>query len=59
MPMKNLAKHLSTKVTLQTAPIPGRESEMVRNEAGGYTFPVDDWVRLDRFLILGSEGVRD
>lgn len=56
MPMKSLAKHLSTKVTPQRAPIPGREPEMVRNEAGGYTFAVDDWVRLDRFLILGSEG---
>lgn len=56
MPMKSLAKHLSTKVTPQRAPIPGRESEMVRNEAGGYTFAVDDWVRLDRLLILGSEG---
>jgi 60 kDa SS-A/Ro ribonucleoprotein len=56
MPMKNLAAHLSTKVTPQTAPIPGRETEMVRNEAGGFAFPVDDWVRLDRFLILGSEG---
>lgn len=56
MPMKSLVKHLSSKVTPQTSPIPGRESEMVRNEAGGYTFAVDDWVRLDRFLILGSEG---
>lgn len=56
MPMKSLAKHLSAKVTPQRAPIPGREAEMVRNEAGGYTFAVDDWVRLDRFLILGSEG---
>ncbi len=24
--------------------------------ARGYAFPVDDWMRLDRFLILGSEG---
>jgi 60 kDa SS-A/Ro ribonucleoprotein len=56
MPMKNVAAHLSVKVTPQTAPIPGREAEMVRNEAGGFAFPVDDWVRLDRFLILGSEG---
>ncbi len=28
----------------------------VRNSAGGYVFPVDDWTRLDRFLVLGSEG---
>jgi len=29
---------------------------MGRNEAGGYTFLVDDWTRLDRFLILGTAG---
>lgn len=29
---------------------------MVRNSAGGASFAVDDWTRLDRFLILGSEG---
>src|ERR1700678_654947 len=28
----------------------------VPNSAGGYAFAIDDWVRLDRFLILGSEG---
>jgi 60 kDa SS-A/Ro ribonucleoprotein len=28
----------------------------VANSAGGYSFPVDDWVRLDRFLVLGTEG---
>jgi hypothetical protein len=27
-----------------------------RNSAGGFAFAVDDWTRLDRFLILGSEG---
>jgi 60 kDa SS-A/Ro ribonucleoprotein len=26
------------------------------NAAGGYVWPVDDWMRLERFLILGSEG---
>jgi 60 kDa SS-A/Ro ribonucleoprotein len=29
---------------------------MVPNSEGGYVWPVDDWVRLDRFLVLGSEG---
>ena len=29
---------------------------MERNEAGGYTFTLDDFWRLERFLILGSEG---
>ena len=27
----------------------------VPNAAGGYAFAIDDWARLDRFLILGSE----
>jgi 60 kDa SS-A/Ro ribonucleoprotein len=36
----------------QTEPLPGQ----VANSAGGYSFGVDDWTRLDRFLILGSEG---
>jgi len=29
---------------------------MVKNNAGGYGFAVDDWVRLERFLIMGTEG---
>src|SRR6185295_12163185 len=45
---------MNKKVTPQSAPIPG--SNQVPNSAGGYAFPVDDWIRLDRFLILGSEG---
>jgi 60 kDa SS-A/Ro ribonucleoprotein len=40
--------------TPQNQPIPG--SKQVPNSAGGYSFAVDDWTRLDRFLILGSEG---
>lgn len=36
----------------QSAPLPGQ----VPNSAGGYSFPVDDWTRLDRFLVLGAEG---
>src|SRR5262245_30057783 len=48
-------KHLiSPKQTPQSQPIPG--SKQVPNSAGGYAFAVDDWTRLDRFLILGSEG---
>ncbi len=49
------AKHLThPKQTPQNQPIPG--STQVPNSAGGYAFPVDDWTRLDRFLVLGSEG---
>lgn len=40
--------------TPQTEPIPG--SSQVRNSEGGYSFAVDDWERVDRFLVLGSEG---
>lgn len=52
--MSYLQHVLSQKQTPQSAPIPG--SGQVPNGAGGYTWPVDDWTRLDRFLILGSEG---
>lgn len=50
----NYGKIYSTRSTLQSRPIPG--SNQVANSAGGYSFPVDDWTRLDRFLILGTEG---
>lgn len=36
----------------QTEPIPGKP--MVPNNAGGYSFAVNDTTRLNRFLILGS-----
>ena len=45
-----------TKNTPQSQPIPGRETEMVPNSAGGFTFTVSSWAQLERFLILGSEG---
>jgi 60 kDa SS-A/Ro ribonucleoprotein len=38
--------------TPQTEPLAGQ----VPNSAGGHSYPVDDWARLRRFLILGSEG---
>jgi 60 kDa SS-A/Ro ribonucleoprotein len=40
--------------TPQSAPIPG--TNQVQNSAGGYAWAVDEWKRLQRFLILGSEG---
>jgi 60 kDa SS-A/Ro ribonucleoprotein len=40
--------------TPQSEPLPG--STQVPNSAGGYAWAVDDWTRLRRFLILGSEG---
>jgi 60 kDa SS-A/Ro ribonucleoprotein len=48
------AQHYSTLQTPQSEPIPG--STQRRNSAGGYSFAVDDWISLDRFLILGAEG---
>ena len=50
----NYAKHFNRRATPQSQPIPG--SSQVRNSAGGFSWEVDDWVRLDRFLILGAEG---
>lgn len=40
--------------TPQSMPQPDREQ--VANDAGGYVYALDPWDRLDRFLILGSEG---
>ncbi|HTY88943.1 MAG TPA: TROVE domain-containing protein [Candidatus Acidoferrum sp.] len=50
----NYAKIFNRRVTPQSQPIPG--STQVANSGGGYSWPVDDWTRLDRFLILGAEG---
>lgn len=50
--MVNYASLFSLRRTPQSEPLPGT----VPNSAGGYAFPVDDWVRLERFLVLGSEG---
>lgn len=47
-------KHYSTRTTPQSRPIPGKQQ--VKNNAGGYVFGLDDWARLRRFLILGTEG---
>jgi 60 kDa SS-A/Ro ribonucleoprotein len=49
--MVNYTKLFSHRRTPQSEPIPGT----VANSAGGFAFPVDDWARLDRFLVLGSE----
>ncbi len=51
--MSYLKRHGTQRVP-QWAPIPG--TEQVPNSAGGYAWEVDDWARLRRFLILGSEG---
>src|SRR5256714_13701945 len=50
----NYAKIFNRRSTPQSQPIPG--STQVPNSGGGYSWQVDDWTRLDRFLILGAEG---
>ena len=50
----NFTKYFSKQRTPQSMAIPG--ANQVPNSAGGYAWAVDDWVRLDRFLVLGSEG---
>ena len=39
-------------------PVPQTEAldeRQVQNNAGGFVFAIDNWARLDRFLILGSD----
>ena len=62
----NMRQHFATRApqsqaeqtrivqTHQGLPIPGRGQ--VANSAGGFAWAVDDWTRLDRFLVLGTEG---
>ena len=50
----NYARLFNRRVTPQSQPIPG--STQVRNSNNGHSWLVDDWTRLDRFLILGAEG---
>lgn len=50
----NYARLFHHRATPQSQPIPG--STQAPNSAGGYAWQVDDWTRLDRFLILGGEG---
>src|SRR5262245_57278979 len=52
--MMKFTQHFSTQTTDQSQKIPG--TSQVPNSAGGYAWAVDDWMRLDRFLVLGSEG---
>jgi 60 kDa SS-A/Ro ribonucleoprotein len=49
----NYAELFNRRATPQSQPIPG--STQVRNSDRGYSWKVDDWTRLDRFLIFGGE----
>lgn len=50
---KSYAGHIAPKNIPQTEPLDDRQ---VANNGGGFGYAVDDSVRLERFLILGSEG---
>src|ERR1700736_5783246 len=57
MPMTkitNVLAPVAPRTPSQSGPIRG--STQIPNSAGGYAWAVDDWTRLDRFLILGSDG---
>ncbi len=47
----NYAKHVPSKPREKKI-----GSKQVQNTAGGFVFEVSDWTRLDRFLVLGTEG---
>jgi 60 kDa SS-A/Ro ribonucleoprotein len=53
---RKYARHFATRQATapQSQPLP--DTAQVKNSAGGYAWAVDDWVRLDRFLVLGCEG---
>lgn len=51
--MSNSYLHNALTPATQTEPADARQ---VQNSAGGFTYAIDDWGRLERFLILGSEG---
>lgn len=42
----------ATELPSQREPLPGQAP----NSAGGYSYAVGHWLRLERFLVLGSEG---
>jgi 60 kDa SS-A/Ro ribonucleoprotein len=48
----NYLTNILRKQTPQTEPLTGQ----VRNSDIGHSWATDDWTRLDRFLVLGSEG---
>lgn len=51
--MNKYHQHITKNHTPQNVPIPG--TNQVANSAGGYSFQVDNWQRLSRFLVLGSQ----
>jgi len=51
--MRDPLSTVGTRVTPQSE---RAHPDQVANSAGGYSFPVDDWGRALRFLVLGTDG---
>lgn len=51
--MSKALKNVNTHKTVQTE---RADSRQVKNNAGGFVFKVSEWDRLERFLILGTDG---
>lgn len=49
--LKKISPRPKNSTTPQTKPLPGQ----IKNNAGGFFYAIDDWKRLERFLILGTE----
>ena len=54
--VETLSNELNPKATHQSQAIKGREADMAKNNAGGFSFVMDKWGQFDRFIIMGSEG---
>lgn len=53
--MKNyITNVIDPSKTPQSEALPNKNH--VKNSAGGFVFAVDNWTRLERFLVLGTEG---
>jgi len=52
--MQKFLQFFNLRSTPQSQPIPG--STQVPNSAGGFAWELDIWGKLDRFLVLGTEG---
>ena len=50
-----MAKYVNHVANSQTSQREKAKSTQVKNRSGGYVFKVDDWVKLNRFLIIGNE----
>lgn len=51
--MTRYAKHVNKRQTPQTEKAHKKQRQ---NSAGGFSFVLDNWARLDRWLILGADG---